>query len=347
MRGFYFAGLVLLSSSTVLLGQAGQAQLPQRSPQIQIQRPPSPPFLPQDEFITNRPSNTPTSTPGQEYRVGPDDLIEVTIFEAPDLGGASRVTASGTITLPLVGPIDVAGHTIREVEQSVEDALKKKYVNDPHATVFVREYASQPVSIIGAVKLPGIYQIKGDKALLDMLAQAQGLDAEAGNTIQIIRAKSPSPGPDEASEPAETVSVNVQDLLENGKTELNVQIHAGDTINVLRAGSIFVVGEVTRPNEFVLRNGKNVTVSQAIALANGLTKDAKRENCAVIRYHKDGSKEDIKADCGKILSGQVTDITMLPNDILFVPASKIKPAAMRALDSTIAVAMGRLIYVGF
>lgn len=338
MRGFYITGLIIMFSTIVL---AGQAQVP-----TQPQRPVLRPALPQDEFITNRPSNTPTSSPGQEYRVGPDDLVEVTVFEAPDLGGASRVTASGTITLPLVGPIDVAGHTIREVEQSVEHALKEKYVNDPHATVFVREYASQPVSIIGAVKLPGIYQIKGDKTLYDMLAQAQGLDAEAGNTIQVIRAKSRSASSDDASDPAETVSINIQDLMENGKTELNVPIHAGDTINVLRAGSIFVEGEVMRPNEFVLRNGKNVTVAQAIALANGMTKDARRKDCLVIRYHKDGSREEIKADAGKILRGEAMDITMLPNDILFVPASKVKPAALRALDSTIAVAMGRIIYSG-
>jgi len=318
-----------------------------RGQTIQTQRPPQRPTLPQDEFITNRPSTAPTSSVGQEYRIGKDDLIEVAVFEAPDLSTTGRVSASGMLSLPLAGPVEVAGHTVREAEAVVEHALKAKYVNEPHATVFVREYASQPVSIIGAVKLPGIYQIKGDKALLDMLAQAQGLEPEAGNTIQIIRAKSTALGvAEDASNQAETVSINIQDLLENGKTELNVPIHAGDTINVLRAGSIFVVGEVIRPNEFVLRSGKNVTVSQAIALANGLTKEAKKENCTVIRYHKDGSKEEIKADAGKILRGEAYDITMLPNDILFVPASKVKPTAMRALDSTIAVAMGRIIYSG-
>lgn len=339
MKVFCAVGMVIISFSVF---SWGQAQLP---PQPQRRSAPIP--LPQDEFINNRPSNTPTSAAGQEYRIGKDDLVEVAVFEAPELGGISRVTAGGAITLPLIGPLDVGGHTIREVQQSIEAALKSKYVNDPHATVFVREYASQPVSVIGAVKLPGIYQIKGDKDLLDMLAQAQGLDPDAGNTIQIIRAKPPSAELDEASKPAATISINIQDLMENGKTELNVPIHAGDTINVLRAGSIFVVGEVVRPNEFVLRNGKPVTLSQAIALANGLTKDAKRQSCTVIRYHKDGSKEEIQADAGKILRGEAADITMLPNDILFVPASKLKPTAMRALDSTLAVAMGRLIYSGF
>jgi len=339
MRAFCAAGLVavlmVLLFAAFSLGQ-----------QIQAPRPPQRPVAPliQDDFTSNRPSNTPTSPAGQDYQIGKDDLIEVSVFEAPELGGASRVTATGKVTLPLVGAVDVAGHTVREVEEAVERTLKEKYVNDPHVTVFLREYASQPVSMIGAVRSPGIYQIKGEKSLLDMLAMAQGLDGEAGSTIQIIRAKSSGSGPDE---PVERVSVNTQDLMENGKTELNFPIYAGDTINVLRAGSVFVVGEVNRPNEFVLRNGRNVTLTQAIGLANGFTKDAKKAQCTVIRYHKDGSKEEIKADAAKILRGQANDVTMLPNDILFVPAAKLKPAALRVLDSTIAVATGRLVYAGF
>jgi polysaccharide export outer membrane protein len=313
----------------------------------QAQRPRLPVPLPQEDFIPNRPSNTPTTSAGKEYRIGKDDLVEVAVFEIPDLAATNRVTASGVISMPLLGPVEVIGHTPQEVERSIEEALKQKYINDPHVTVFVREYASQPVSVIGAVKLPGIYQIKGQKSLYDMLAMAQGLDLNAGNSIQVIRAKKTEAESDQQeTQPTEAISVSIEDLFENGKTELNVPIFAGDTINVLRAGSVFVVGEVMHPNEFVLRNGKNVTLSQAIALANGFTKDAKKAECIVIRYHRDGSKEEIHADGAKILRGQAADVAMLPNDILFIPANKIKPLAMRVLDSTITVAMGRVIYSG-
>jgi polysaccharide export outer membrane protein len=313
----------------------------------QAQRLRLPVLLPQEDFIPNRPSNTPTSLAGQEYRIGKDDLVEVAVFEVPDLAATSRVTASGVISMPLLGPVEVIAHTPQEVERSIEEALKQKYINDPHVTVFVREYASQPVSVLGAVKLPGIYQIKGQKSLYDMLAMAQGLDTNAGNSIQVIRAKKTEAGSEQQeAQPGESVSVSIEDLFENGKTELNVPIFAGDTINVLRAGSVFVVGEVMRPNEFVLRNGKNVTLSQAVALANGFTKDAKKAECTVIRYHRDGRKEEIRADAAKILRGQAADVAMLPNDILFVPANKLKPTVMRALDSTITVAMGRIIYSG-
>src|SRR5215471_5359251 len=228
MRAFYVAGLVatlmVLLFAAFSSGQRVQARRPQQRPTA--------PLIP-DDFTTNKPSNTPTSSAGQDYRIGKDDLIDVSVFEAPELGGASRVTATGKVTLPLVGAVDVAGHTVREVEEAVERTLKEKYVNDPHVTVFLREYASQPVSMIGAVRSPGIYQIKGEKSLLDMLAMAQGLDGEAGNAIQIVPAKSSSRGLDEA---APTVTINAPDLMENGKTELNVPIRAGDTINVLRAG---------------------------------------------------------------------------------------------------------------
>src|SRR5207248_156509 len=115
---------------------------------------PAPPF--QEDFISNRPTNSPSSVTGQEYRIGRDDLIEISVFETPELAATSRVTASGIISMPLLGPVNVSGHTPQEVERSVEEALKKNYLNDPHVTVFVREYASQPVSVIGAVKVPGI-----------------------------------------------------------------------------------------------------------------------------------------------------------------------------------------------
>jgi polysaccharide biosynthesis/export protein len=306
----------------------------------------SPVPIPQDDFISNRPSTAPTSAAGKEYRIGRDDLIEVTVFEVSELSSTGRVTASGTISMPLIGPIGVAGRTPEEVEQTIEEALRENYINDPHVTVFIREYASQPVSVIGAVKLPGIYQIKGQKFLLDMLAMAQGVDAGAGNVIQVIRAASAAPTDDAAQEslPRQTLTINVEDLFENGKTELNVPIFAGDVINILRAGSVFVVGEVIRPNEFVLRNGKNITVTQAIALANGFTREAQRKQCVIIRYHRDGTKEEIQANTEKILRGDDIDVPMMPNDILFVPANRIKTNLTRALDSAISVVSGRLIY---
>jgi polysaccharide biosynthesis/export protein len=322
-------GLVLLGLAT-----SGFAQ------NVQQQRRVAPLPAPTDEeFLTNKPANVPTSLGGEEYRIGRDDLIEVTVFESADLGGTGRVSASGVVSLPLIGAIEAAGKTTQEVERSIEEAFKAKYVHDPHVTVLVREYASQPVSIVGAVKVPGIYQMKGQRFLLDMLATAQGIDPiAAGQTIQVIRRAGESP------ESARAINVGVEDLFQNGKTELNIPIQPGDIINVLQAGSVFVVGEVVRPGEFPLRQGKALTVGQAIALGSGLTREAKKAACKIIRLHPDGTKEEIPVNVGKIFDGSLTDVALMPNDIFFVPSNKVKSGLIRTLDTTIAVVSGRLIY---
>jgi polysaccharide export outer membrane protein len=304
----------------------------------------------QGEFHANTLSaDTPSNSqalPVQEYRVGQDDLLEITVFEVMELNTTARISDAGVITLPLIGPLTAAGRTTQELERTIEDALSEKYINNPHVTVFVKEYGSQPVSVVGAVRMPGIYQIKGQKSLLDMLALAQGLNETAGKTIQLIRAGS-APGLADPSNHGEVVSVDAQDLFENGKTDLNLPVHAGDAINVLQAGSIFVVGEVMHPSEFVLRNGKNVTATQAIALANGFTKEAKQKGCVVMRYHRDGTKEEIPVDASKVLRGKIEDIKMMPNDILYVPPSKISYATNRSLDLSIATVISRLVWSGF
>jgi len=302
------------------------------------QRPPSRGTV-LEEFVPNRPTNTPTSI-DEDYVIGKDDLIEVGVFEVPELGGAARVSAGGTISLPLIGNIIASGKTPQQLERLIETELKKKYLNEPHVTVFVREYASQPVSILGAIRMPGMYQLKGQKSLLDMIAQAQGLSDSAGKTIQVIRRTRPDIG---AEPQGELIAIDVE-ALQNGKIELNIPIYAGDVINVLNAGSVFVAGEVFRPGEFPLRYGKNVTISQAVALGGGTTKDAKKKNALLIRYHSDGTREEIEVNIQKIMERSGKDISMMPNDILLVPSNRIRTGFNRALDSFLAVAIGRAIY---
>src|SRR5437867_867532 len=335
---------ILISALFIAMAALAQTQEPQVT---QGEFHPNP--VTQGEFHPDADAVAPPA-PGltpQVYRVGADDLLEIAVFEIADLNTTARISDSGVITMPLIGPLQASGRTTQELERTIEAALGEKYINNPHVTVFVKEYGSQPVSVVGAVRMPGIYQIKGQKTLLDMLALAQGLNDNAGKTIQLIRAGAAAPFSNAASPRGEVLSVDAQDLFENGKTALNLPVHAGDAINVLQAGSIFVVGEVTRPNEFVLRNGKNVTATQAIALANGFTKDAKQKACVVMRYHRDGTKEEIAVDATKILRGKRSDVTLVPNDILYVPASKISYASNRSLDLSIATVISRLVWSGF
>jgi polysaccharide export outer membrane protein len=292
-------------------------------------------------------TSSPTSLAGEEYQIGRDDLVEITVFEAQDLGATSRVSASGMLTLPLIGPVKAEGQTTEQLARAIENQLRQKYVNDPHVSVFVRDYASQPVSILGAVKAPGIYQLKGQKFLLDMLAMAQGLDASAGKTIQVMRRSSDAASPTDpnGAVQTDTINIDVTDLFQNGKTDLNIRINAGDVINVQPALSVFVVGEFVRPGEFPLHYGKPITVAQAVALGGGFSRDAKKAAGSIIRYHADKTKEEIPVNIEKILDGSADDIPLMANDILFVPSSKVKTGLSRALDSALSIAVGRAIYI--
>jgi len=303
---------------------------------------------PAASFPSTLPQNGPTSLAGESYRIGQDDLLDVTVFEAPELSATSRVSAAGTLALPLLGVVNANGRTTEELALIIQDELKKNYINEPHVSVFVREYASQPVSVLGAVRSPGIYQIKGQKFLLDMIAMAQGLDPGAGKTIQIMRRTSDGPNtavPSNLPPKTETISIDVVDLFQNGKTDLNIRINAGDVINVLPALSVFVVGEFVRPGEFPLRFGKPITVAQAVALGGGFSRDAKKAGGAIIRYHADRTKEEIPVNIQKILDGSDDDVPLIANDILFVPSNRVKTGLSRALDSAVAIAVGRAIYM--
>jgi polysaccharide export outer membrane protein len=287
-----------------------------------------------------------SDAPAAEYRIGPDDLLDVNVFEIDVLDAEVRVSGAGYINLPLVGPVEAAGLTEVELSGKIAEALRQNYVRDPQVTVFVREYASQPVSIVGPVTQPGIYQIQGQKRLLDMLAMAGGLREDAGASIMIFRNVAPQAA-SEAGPAAQPLTViNIEDLTERGNTALNVPVYAGDTINVLQAGVVTVAGEVNSPGMYVLRNGRSLTVAEALARGGGPTPDAKLSASYLVRVHVDGAHEEIPVDIEKVYDGEAEDVAMLPNDILFVESSTAKPALRRALDAAIAVASGMLIYGG-
>lgn len=287
---------------------------------------------PSDNFTSTKPSDSPTSLNGSDYRIGSDDQLDIDVFEIMELAATPRVSASGVISLKMIGNLQAGGLTPQQLERAIEKSLvEKKLVNDPHVTVTVREYASQPVSIIGAVRMPGTYQLKGEKTLFGMISQAQGLDqATAGNTIQVFRGD-------------RVITIDVEDF-ERGNVTLDIPIYANDRINVPVAGSVFVMGEVRQPGEFILRNGVNISVLNAITKGGGPTKEAKQKGAVIIRMHQDGRREDIQVDLDKMANGKVDVVQMMPNDILFIPANKFKAAMNRTLESTIGVVSNRIIY---
>jgi polysaccharide export outer membrane protein len=297
------------------------------------------PALPAPDFTSNKPSNGPTSSGGADYVIGSDDQLDIDVFEIMELAAQPRVTGSGMISLKMIGNIHAGGLTPQELERSIEQALKeKKLVNEPHVTVTVRDYASQPVSILGAVRKPNVYQIKGQKTLSSMISLAEGLDTSiVGSTIQVSRASKDNPSQREA------ITIDAADF-QRGNPALDIPIYANDTIFVQTAESVFVLGEVAHPDEFVLRNGSNITVLKALAKAGEAAKDAKKKDSRIIRVHRDGHREEIPVDLDKISKGTAADVEMMPNDILFVPASKTKAIFNQTIQNTIGVVSGRLIY---
>jgi len=287
--------------------------------------------LPSGDFTSDKPSIGATSL-RSDYHIGSDDQLDIEVFDIMELKESPRVTASGMISLKMIGSVQAGGLTPQELERVIEKALKdKELVNEPHVTVNVREFASQPVSVMGAVRKPGIYQIQGQKSLFGMISKAEGLDnSTVGSTIQVIRAR-------------EVIAIDISDF-QRGNIALDIPIYANDTINVLTAESVFVLGEARNPGEHVLRNGVNISVLKALAKSGDTTKEAKKKAAMIIRVHTDKSREEIPIDLDKIAKGKSPDVEMMPNDILFVPSSKTKTLINSTLQNAISVVSGRLIY---
>ena len=310
-----------------------------------------------------------------ESHIGPDDLLEITVFEAPEMNRTLRVSTNGEISLQLLGPVKAAGLTLRELELMLQELLRRTYMKDPHVGVFVQELQSHPVSVVGAVKKPDVFQIRGTKTVIEMLSMAEGLADDAGDTVWIMRgagfagaeslesqdsrqeiggaplpASAESKTGDSAIPPAqegkgETVKVNLKNLLESANPTLNVPVHPGDIVKVPRAGIVYVVGEVKKAGGFILSNNENISVLQALALAEGLTRTSAKSQARIIRTDPStGKRTEISLDLGKILASKTPDPALQPKDIVFVPNSSAKSAFYRGTEAVLYTVGGVTIY---
>src|ERR1700726_1089113 len=188
------------------------------------------------------------ATEAGEYRIGAHDLLEINVFEAPDLNRSLRVSAGGEISMPLLGAIQSTGLTARELEGVIEIKLRQ-YMKDPHVGVFVTTVESHPVSVVGAVKKPGVFQVRGTKTVLEMLSMAEGLSDDAGDQVLVMRGAGLQFGSDSTRDPSnsnpdsgppanppsnETIKINLKDLLESGDQRYNVPVYPGDIVKVTR-----------------------------------------------------------------------------------------------------------------
>jgi len=256
-----------------------------------------------------------TATPSYEdYVIGAGDLLQVTVFEAPDLNTQARVSARGAVTLPLIGTVEVAGLTTRDCEQHIENLYREKYLQDPHVTVFVKEQYGSKVTLLGALNKPGTYDYFARMNLMDVLAMAEGLSDTAGRIVQIRRKTV-------EGEPPRTLIIDLDQLVKEGRDELNVPIQGGDVIYVPEAGSVYVDGAVRKPGSYPIR--QEMSVQEAIVAAGGLASYADESNIKLIRYLGEGRREVAKLALKDIREGQAARLKVQDRDVIFVEADPV------------------------
>jgi polysaccharide export outer membrane protein len=312
-----------------------------------------------------------SSSPG-DYQIGPEDLLEISVLEAPDLNRTVRVSDDGAISLALLGSIQAAGLSTRQLQAVLEDRLRQTYMKDPQVSVFVQEMRSHPVSVFGAVEKPGVYQIRYAKTLVEVLSMAQGLANDAGDTVIVVR-HAADPGdlavtalldsrstavtdsPSEAAVPIpstasrttedtagiEGITINLKDLLDSSDPRSNVLVYPGDMVKVARAGIVYVMGQVHKPGGFLLKTNENISVLQAIALAEGMTSNAKGKEARIFLAGTNGSPKEVPINLDKILAGKTPSVFLKPNDVLFVPNSAGKEA-LHVLEQSTSGIVGAL-----
>jgi polysaccharide biosynthesis/export protein len=257
---------------------------------------------------------------GPSPKLGVGDLLEVSVYNVPELTTKGRLGTNGDVYLPLVDYVHIAGLTVEEAQALIEKRLSDGgFVKNPHVTLNVDQSASQGISLLGEVARPGVYPVIGEPRLLDVISTAGGFTASAGQSITVThRNQSDKP-----------VTVPLSRKLADNPTS-NIAVSPGDTILVHKADVVYVVGEVGRPSGFLM-DSDNLTVLKAIALAGGTTRLAKMNGVKIIRKGPDGMTLT-PVELKKMLEAKVGDIPLKADDILFVPSSTAKVITSRTVE---------------
>ncbi len=351
LRGHFL--LVVLATSLFIVGDLA-AQQPVGGSQNTPSRPPSNPSAAEPvpsaatpvsgaASSSGRKGSEPNSVPavsepakdipeqGQVVKLGPGDLIELTVYNVPELSTKARIGNSGDVYLPLIDYVHVGGLTQEEAQSVVEKRLESGgFVRNPHVTIFVDEATSQGVSVLGEVARPGIYADPPDHKLYDVISEAGGFTTSSSRKIGVIRRNETEP-----------IRVSLPQNLADDVSG-NIDIMPGDTITVPRAPIIYVVGDVGRPSGFLVDNG-SLTVLQALALAGGTNHTAKMGAARIIRKGPTGMTET-PLHLKKMLEAKAPDVTLQADDILFVPVSAGKVIAARSAEAAVTLATAVTVY---
>jgi polysaccharide biosynthesis/export protein len=265
------------------------------------------------------------STSSSDYIIGPEDLLEITLFNVPDARDMDRhvtprmttvrVNHQGQFSLPLVGEISVKGLTVSALEHRLREAYDK-YIHNPQVGVLVREFR-QRVSVIGAVQRPGVVELTGPKTVLEILAMAGGVSEKAGTQVHIYRVG--DTGRDTHVIDLAVLANNIGLINAANAPTINMPVHPGDMINIPEAGMFFVDGAIRRPGSYPL--GRRYTLTQALATAGGVDPELNSDEISIFRRQGVGDIETIALNLSEVMNGNAADPQIQPDDVIIVPTS--------------------------
>lgn len=341
-RFHYFALSLLLCCVT-----SGLAQELQTSSGKALTQAPAPSLSDTGVRMT---MNNPGNSEDDNYRIGAGDLLDVRVFQQPDLSSAARVSSQGTIRLPFVGDVQAACLTEGELAKVIAERYKK-YINNPQVDVFIKEYQSQPVAVIGAVDKPARFQLQRRVRLLELLTFAGGPTKDAGYAVQVIHggnrsvcAMNQNNGAAAAEDVVESVSFSsykLSDLLSGGAAA-NVYVSPGDVVSVPEADQIFVTGMVIKPGSVKMAAG--TTLTQAIAMAGGLMPEAGKKVRLMRRKPGSTVVEEKVYNIDDIQKKKTEDVVLEASDVVDVSNSTGKSVAQSLLRQ-IAPTLGLVPYI--
>lgn len=287
-----------------------------------------------------------------DYRIGPNDVLEIKVYEQEKMNTTTRVGGDGTIRFPALGVLQVGGLNERALEAQLQDRLRGKYLVDPHVSVFVKEPHAREVAVIGEVKTPGLYPIYGEESLVDILSKAGGITEKAGDVAYVIRSASarsdrPSTGSLTAGQAATPTSlkIDLNGLLVRGEQQWNVPLEAGDCISVPQSGWVHVTGNgIEKPGTYQLRAQTN-TLRQFLDEAGGVKFSADRK-LLLMRKNPDGSDTVMPVNYKQIQKDARLDPPVQSGDTVIVNRAPVR-AVLYAIGAGLAKIFNISLYYNF
>jgi polysaccharide export outer membrane protein len=263
--------------------------------------------------------------------IGPGDLLDLSVFDVPELVLKVRVDVNGCVSIAFLGDLKLAGMTVGNAQRLIaHELVARQLVKDPQVSIFIEEFATQGITVYGEVNAPGIYPLMGPHHLYDVISAAGGLTLKSGRTVTVLHAG-------QSDHPEAVALVNIS-AGESPPEHANVPIYPGDTIVVSKAGMVYVLGEVNKPGAFLMEDNTSISVLKATALAGGTTKLASLKGSMILRKSLAGTTQT-RIPLDKIYHGKAQDLQLHAEDIVFVPLSNIRNYGAMGLQGAIQAAV--------